>query len=308
MTKKLLVTGGRGFIGRNILTALSQQGLFDEIHATRSPAGRDVPAIPGIIWHETNLLREGSAENLIGRIRPSHLIHAAWVTEHTVFWNSPDNAAWLTASLALADAFERARGERFVGIGTCAEYDWSENRLSEGRTAEAPQTAYGKAKLAFHQALMKRAEAGFYTATTGRVFLLYGPHEKPGRLVPTACQALLSGRPMAFGSGQQWRDFLHVADLGAAIAALSVSELTGAVNLASGEPVRLSALLDRLATLSGRMGVLNIGARRDPADEPPVLFADTARIRSTGWQPRIALEDGLAGTLAWWRAQARSAA
>jgi nucleoside-diphosphate-sugar epimerase len=39
-----------------------------------------------------------------------------------------------------------------------------------------------------------------------------------------------------------------------------------------------------------------------------VLFADTARIRSTGWYPRIALEDGLAGTLAWWRAQARSAA
>ena len=60
-------------------------------------------------------------------------------------------------------------------------------------------------------------------------------------------------------------------------------------------------IIRRIAELSGRSDLFHIGARVRTADEPAILFADTEKIRSTGWRPYITLEEGLAHSLHWWR-------
>jgi UDP-glucose 4-epimerase len=119
--------------------------------------------------------------------------------------------------------------------------------------------------------------------------------------VPTACRAIINGQPEAFGSLFQWRDFLHVTDLARGIVALTRSDLEGAVNIGSGGPARLNFLLDTLEKLSGRSDLFQRGARKDPENDPPILFADVAKLAQTGWLPLVGYEEGLANALNYWR-------
>ena len=305
---RLLVTGARGFIGRAALAALAKQYGGGSIHAVRKINSGHVPHIPGVTWHTQDLLDKGSAERIIEVIQPTHCLHAAWEARPPHFWTSPENEKWLAASIALAEAFVKIGGKRFVSLGSVAEYENSSGRTIENVTLEEPSTLYGNCKLAFHRHLTTLSMEGGVSTAIGRVFYVYGPFENETKLIASACRAIALNEPVAFGPLDLWRDYIHVNDLGRAISMLISSTLEGVVNLASGEPVRQSRLIETLANISHRGDLFHIGGRPAIAHEPPILFADTQKIRSIGWQPEITLEDGLQSTLKWWRAQLRHAA
>ena len=253
MNARVLVTGANGFIGRHVINAYLNSGTKAEIHAVRSPYGHLVSQSSNkCIWHTVDLLDSDAVNSLLFAIKPTHIIHAAWITTHGVYWTSEENKRWLEASIGLLDAFIRFGGRRFVQLGTCAEYDWSEGKLIEGITPEKPITYYGQCKLAFHQALLERIKQNMISAANGRVFFAYGPYENPSRLVPAVCRALIEEKRAVFDCGSLWRDYMHVADLATAIVCLAASNLNGAVNLGTGEPIRLSTMLEQLGKISER--------------------------------------------------------
>lgn len=286
---RVLVTGATGFIGSQTLEPLRELGF--EVIAAGS--------------READLLEPGGAEALVASSRPSHLLHMAWYAEHGRFWDSYENLRWVEASSRLLRAFAQSGGARAVIAGSCAEYDWSgEGRLREGVTPIAPATLYGAAKHSLHVlADAFCARAGIRLAW-GRAFFLYGPGEHPGRLVASLSRALVRGEPARCTSGEQVRDFLHVEEAGRAFAALTASDIDGAVNVGSGRPVAIREIASTLGRLSGRPGLVEHGALPSRPGEPPELVADTRRLREeVGFSSSISLEDGLAGTLDWWRAR-----
>src|SRR5260370_32730258 len=117
---RILLTGARGFVGRQIAKALAARGL--EVHAVSS-TGTD-PSIPAHAWHRVNLMDKPATEAMVSGVRPTHLVHAAWDTTHGAFWTSDANYAWVSASLGLVGAFHAAGGQRLVGVGSSAAYDW----------------------------------------------------------------------------------------------------------------------------------------------------------------------------------------
>ncbi|WP_322513836.1 NAD(P)-dependent oxidoreductase [Rhodopseudomonas palustris] len=300
---RVVVTGARGFIGRHLLARLEATAGVTDIHATHSPGSGALPPTARTTWHGLDLTAPGAAAALIAEVRPTHLIHAAWITAHNDYWESPANLRWLAASCDLLQAFLAGGGQRFVQIGTAAEYDWSCGYMVEGVTPERPSTLYGVAKKSFHDVLHTAAVKAGCSAATGRVFFGYGPFENAGRLIPYACRQLARGEPAAFSSGSAWRDFLYIDDLADAVNALLQSSLQGAVNLSSGDPVRLAEIVTRLGEISGRPELVQLGARPDRAGDPPMLVGDSTRIRSTGWRPAHDLRSGLASTYRWWAAQ-----
>jgi nucleoside-diphosphate-sugar epimerase len=196
--------------------------------------------------------------------------------------------------------------------GTCAEYDWSDTgepcreleRASGAATPERPATFYGAAKHA------TRIVAGAYAGEVGlslawgRVFLLYGPGEDERRLVPQVARALLGGTEVQTSDGTQIRDFMHVDDVARGFVALLGSAVEGPVNVASGEGVEIARVLQLIGDATGRPDLLRLGALPRRAGEPQRLVADSGRLRTeVGFEPRIALEDGIAETVDWWRAQ-----
>jgi nucleoside-diphosphate-sugar epimerase len=298
--KRIVVTGATGFIGRHAVAAFEARGF--EIHAL---SRRGAPAVPeaGAMHHAVDLLDQAATAQVIAAIKPTHLLHLAWDVEPGKYWTSLDNLSWVAASLTLFRAFHDAGGRRAVFAGTCAEYDWAYETLSETATPLAPRTLYGHAKNSLRALIDAAAISGVSTAW-GRIFFLYGRGEPRRRLVSDVFHALLSGQTIETTRGTQQRDFMNAADVGAAFAALADSAVTGAVNIASGRCVAVRDVLALIGEMTGRPDLLAIGARAAAPDDPPRLAADVMRLtREVAFTPRYSLEDGLADTHDWWKSQ-----
>lgn len=293
MSGTVLVTGAGGFVGRQAVAALTARGFT--VHA----AARTPPPDDTVVWHRADLLYGAARVALLDTVRPSHLLHLAWETRHGYFWSAPSNPAWTEATLDLLRRFHDGGGGRAVLAGSCAEYDWSTEALGYGdchetETPRRPATAYGQAKLATFEAASSEARASGLGLAWGRLFLLYGPHEGEARLVPSIIRAMLAGELATLNDPAAVRDFLHVADAGAAFAALLASDVAGPVNIASGKGVTITDV--------ARMIGVDISAG-ESSPSPARLVADVSRLRGeVGFTPRYDLESGLADTVAWWRA------
>lgn len=277
MRERLLLTGARGFVGRALVAPLVTQGF--ELHAVTRGA---VPASDGVHWHQADLLDTSESCALLRGIRPAVLLHAAWYVEHGRFWTAPENTDWVEASEVLARNFAESGGRRFIGIGTGAEYattdtadaaPWPETRRL------APETPYGIAKADLAARLARLAERRGLSVAWARLFHLFGEGEHPDRLVPSVARALLAGREARCASGLPVRDFASTRHIGRALAALAASDVTGAVNVASGEGRRIADLVRELGVLAGRPDLIRLGALPDRPGEVPVMVADTTRLR-----------------------------
>jgi nucleoside-diphosphate-sugar epimerase len=300
MAKRVLVTGLNGFIGRHARAPLEARG-FDVIGVGRGEPPEDVRG--KIAWRHADLLLPGAAKALIDSVRPTHLLHFAWYAEHQKYWRSPQNTAWVRATLELVQAFHDAQGARCVLAGSCAEYDWRHELLSEYATPRIPHTPFGRSKNALFEALDAYAEVSGLSYAWGRIFFVYGPAEHPGRLVAHVIRKLLRGERAATSPGTQRRDFTHVEDIAAAFAALLDSAVAGPINIASGEARPVRDIIELAGELAGRPELLDIGALPLPPTEPACLAADVRRMREElGYQPRIGLREGLARVIDSYRA------
>jgi nucleoside-diphosphate-sugar epimerase len=297
--RRVLVTGASGFIGRHTLQPLLDRGF--EVHAITSRAPPDSTA--GVVWHTTDLLSGPGPKDLLARVQPTDLLHLAWYAQHGFVWNSPENLRWVAATLRLVQQFAENGGHRALLAGTCAEYRWGDSgRCVEGVTPLEPATLYGTCKDATHRVLEAAAEQLGIGLAWGRIFLLYGPDEAPGRLVAAVARALLAGERAQTSPGSQVRDFLHVADVAGAFVALIDSDVRGAVNIASGEGRTLREVIEAIGAAAGRPELLDVGALPARPGDPDELVADVARLREeVGFVPVIGLTEGIERTVAWWR-------
>ena len=284
--RRVLVTGATGFIGRHCLAGLQARGY--EIHATTSSA---VPAQNGVHWHQLDLLDHARTTTLLAKLQPDSLLHLAWYAKHGLFWQAFENVDWVRASLSLLRAFIAHGGRRMVCAGSCAEYDWSNGICSEDTTPLRPQGLYGVAKNALHSIAAAAARRSAISFAWGRIFYLYGEGEQDARLVPLIINAQLRGERITLTGGSLQRDYLHVADVAAALVALLDSRVEGAVNIGSEHAVTIRAIADRLTARLGRPELVEFAARDGNGTEIPLVVADTKRL--TGelhWKPAIGLD------------------
>ncbi len=303
MSRRVLVTGARGFIGRHLLALLAARG--DDVHAVATTPASHASA-EAVTWHVADLLSQGTATRLLGDVRPECLVHLAWYTEHGSYWEASTNLSWVGATLELLRGFADGGGERAVCAGTCAEYAWTQSPCVEGTTPLEPTTLYGLAKDATRRVAGGLAERIPFELAWGRPFLLYGPGEDERRLIAYVARALLEGRPADVGDGALVRDFLHVEDVAGAFAAILDSDVCGPVNVASGVGVTLRDAIELVAQAAGTPELVRFGSVPARPGDPRELVGSVARLREgTQFVPRIPLESGIAATVDWWRSQLR---
>lgn len=271
----VLVTGAGGFIGRAVVAALR---------------AREHEVLP---WTRADVdLRDAATvREKLRAARPSHAIHLAWDTRPGQYLSAPDNLELLSAGLVLFRELAAIGCRRVVGVGTCFEYDTSFAETDELTTPCRPATLYGAAKLSLGLTGQRFAENAGVSFAWARYNYLYGPHEKPERLVPAAIRAFLADAELPLSSGEQVRDFMHVADCADATAAILESDVVGPINVGGGAPVSIRHLVETIRALVGRGRPL-FGAR--PSNEPARFVPRLDRLfDEVGWRPSIPLEAGL---------------
>jgi nucleoside-diphosphate-sugar epimerase len=306
--KRVLVSGANGFIGRWSVPALLRSGY--EVHAVVS--GRSSRGVPeqlrGAKIHIADLLDAARVDALLSEVKATHLLHFAWIATPGMYWDSPDNFRWVSASERLLRTFRVHGGRRVMMAGSCAEYDWSRVGVCDEKdsplanASAAPPSPYAECKIALQKILADFGRQEHLSTAWGRIFFQFGPYEHPDRLVPSVIRNLLLNREAPSSHGNQIRSFLHAADVGEAFAAVLDSDLEGPVNIGSDERITLKDLLTRIAGQIGRADLLRLGARPAPPREPPLLVPEIRRLRDeAGWRPRFTLDQGLSDTVAWWR-------
>jgi nucleoside-diphosphate-sugar epimerase len=310
----VVVSGAGGFIGRWSVPRLIAGGF--EVHAVAARApGSGLPAqLSGAEIHYADLLRKESVDALIQEVRPSHLLHFAWIATPGAYWASPENRRWLAASQHLLQAFAANGGLRAVMAGSCAEYDWSRVGVCHERSSPladdggAATTPYAECKIAMQRTLADFGSVRHLSTAWGRIFFQFGPDENPDRLVASVIMNLLSGREALCTHGRQIRSFLHVADVGSAFAALLEGVTEGPVNIGSPDRISVAGLLEEIALQIGRPELVRLGVRSAPPSEPLLLVPDVQRLYSeVGWRPQFGLSDAIADTISWWRQKTGSA-
>lgn len=302
---RVLVTGASGFLGRFIPGMLSARG--HEVHL----AGRNIDSAEWPIplslrcaRHSVDLCADGTARTLLAEVRPTHLLHMAWYAEPGLFWNSAKNLDWVSASAQLFRAFVEEGGQRFVGVGTCAEYDWSHHTLSPDRTPLNPSTSYGSAKARLYQLLSRASHDAGISFAWGRVFFPFGPWEHPARLLPQIIQGILHGNEVDLSEGTQVRDFIYSEDAARIFVDLLDKPFEGPINVASGSGMSIRAFAETVARHLGHAELLRFGRKPAGNDYSPYMVADVSNLRrEVDTSCPIGIEEGLARTIAWWRLQ-----
>jgi UDP-glucose 4-epimerase len=298
---RVLVTGANGFVGRHVISALSDRTF--EIHAVSRHV--QVSLDTHVKWHQADIFEQSQVSLLMKEIRPTHLIHLAWEATPGQYWNSVNNFHWVEATLCLTRHFRANGGQRMIAVGTCAEYEWLEGYLNEQSSSLVYNSPYAACKNYVRTILQDYSEQTGLSFVWGRLFFLYGPYEAPTRLVPSIIQSLLKHQEAKCSNATHKRDFLYVVDAANALVTLLVSEITGAVNIASGEAIEVKRIIQIIADKLNGRELIQWGTIHSHILEPPLVQGTVERLNEIGWYPRMDIESGLEQTIRWWREEMR---
>jgi nucleoside-diphosphate-sugar epimerase len=295
---RVLLTGAGGFIGAHVARALLARGA--EVHAVvrdRSRAPRLASIAERLTTHEADIIDATATARVVEASKPDVAIHAAWYAVPGKYLDAPENLAHVAASLDLATRLVDAGCKRFVGVGTCFEYDTSVGTPLRESSPTLPRFLYATCKLALHDVLRAYAPIAKTSFAWCRLFYQYGPMEARERLVPHVIDRLLGGGIAETSGGAQVRDFLHVADVAGAISAVALSDVEGAVNIGSGVPVTVREIVATVARLCDATDRVRFGAMPYRPNDPMFVCADVEKLRGTGFTPKFDLESGLEDTV-----------
>lgn len=316
--KRVLITGGAGFIGSHVADLFLARGHRVAIIDNLSTGRREnVPS--DAEFHQLDIA-EPDARKLVREGGFDVICHLAAQIDVRKSVDDPafDAAVNIGGSLNLLEGVRASsRHTRFVfsSTGGAIYGDFVDIPTIEG-FAKDPESPYGIAKLSVEHYM------GYYSRVHGldtialRYANVYGPRQDPhgeAGVVAIFCNRLLSGTPLTvFGAGTQTRDYVYAGDVAAANFAAAFVDLpamaqldTRAFNIGTGTETSVLQLAEHLRDVSG----ISVEIQHAPArpGEQQRSCVNTAKARGTlGWAPRTGLTDGLRDTFEFFKAKATS--
>lgn len=304
MTRRILITGGAGFIGSHLADALVAGGhavaILDNFRTGRRGYLPEVATL-----YEADITDPAAVRHAIQEFRPEVISHHAGQINVRESVASPltDAAINILGSLMLLEACAGSTVEHLLFASTGGALYGDEVPRPTPETAPAtPQSPYGIAKLTVEEYLRVLGPLQQLAVTVFRYANVYGPRqivEGEAGVIAIFCERLRAGQvPTIYGDGEQTRDYIHVQDIVSANLAAIEERITGTFNLGTSVGTSLNqatALLLRAA--NSQVEVEYRGARAGEIRNS-VLDATQASA-ALGWSAKIPLEAGLADTWSW---------
>jgi UDP-glucose 4-epimerase len=304
----MLVTGGAGFIGSHIVTALLERGetvrVLDDLSSGKMSnlAGLEIDLQLGDI-RDPDAVKK-AFQNV------SHVFHHAAMISVPASMDDPMGCyqANLIGSINIFQQAAKSGVERIVCASSCAVYGDGHGALNES-TPPHPLSPYADSKLAMENAGRLYTQTFGVPVTSLRYFNVYGPRQDPNSpyaaAIPIFINAMLAGEaPTIDGDGGQTRNFVYVEDVVRAnlTAAAAAVETSGDVyNIGGHGSISILELVSAIRDLLPESPAWEFG----PPRKGDILHsaADIRHAESAlGYRPLIALEDGLKDTVQWFMA------
>ncbi|MVO18623.1 NAD-dependent epimerase/dehydratase family protein [Parasedimentitalea huanghaiensis] len=266
---RILITGATGFVGLPVAQKLAAAG-HDLTCIVRPGTENRLHGLNTHVLHCDDVfsqLPEWWASTLA---EFDTFVHLAWYAEPGKYLTSSRNLDCLAGTLSMAKGAAISKLSRFVGVGTCFEYDLTAAELSVD-TPLAPTTPYAAAKVAAFTMLKSWFATTNVEFLWARLFYLYGAREDDRRLVPYLHSQLSKGQTAELSSGTAVRDYLNVEVAADLLVEDITSQRVGATNICGGKGVTIRALAEEIADQYGRRDLLKFGARPDNLTDPPIV-------------------------------------
>ena len=305
--KRVVVTGGTGFVGANLVRYLLDSG--HELHLIVRPqhaTWRLEGIRERVHIHVLDLLDPAQLEDFFRELNPHWIFHLAVYGAYSSQRDLGQMIATnITATSNLLHACLNVGFESFVNTGSSSEYGIKQHAVDESECLD-PNSYYACTKATATHLCRHLARERDADITTLRLYSAYGPYEETTRLIPTLALAALSGQLPPLVAPQTARDFVYVEDVCKAyvLAASRPQAERGAIyNVGSGVQVTLEEAVGQVREI-GQIDVEpEWGSMPNRQWDAQTWVADATKIKSAlGWQSECDFAEGFRRTLAWFAA------
>lgn len=269
MRLRVFLTGCSGSVGKLLVELLLARG-----HEVRSSRFSGTCQIDNSLHSCEKIdLVNGDTRSIFKEFQPEILVHTAWITKPSNYWNSEENLLWANQSKYLIKNFETFGGKYAVVMGSCAEYSWNTTEPLSEISTERPTSKYGEAKLN----LLNWLREGTLPYLWTRTFFQYGLSDSSGRLIPSVTRSLLMKEEFIVRGRSDVRDFVLDSDVAKVLDKLIEIRATGVVNVGTGTGVTIEELVEIAIGLIGDRGRV---VYEDSSTRASKVIADTTKLNS----------------------------
>lgn len=291
---RVVVTGATGFVGQHLCRKLAALGATT-YGLSRSAAARTVPA--GVTPITADITRQDEVIAALRQVCPSHVLHLAAVGATEPFLPVEQaNSVNVTGTINVLEASQSIGIQRFLHVGTAYEHSATSSQI---------HNPYVASKIAAWSFWRNFIEEHSLDAVAVRLYYVYGPQQARG-LIPAAIQAAQRHERFDLTPGEQWRDFVYVADVvDALITALTAPNVCGQTyDIGTGVGLQVKTAVRRIFEIMESRGQYALGALPyRPNEEMELIASPAAAHRDLNWRARVPFEEGIITTIKAYRGQ-----
>jgi len=303
--KRVLVTGGGGFLGANLIRELiKKQAKVSLLVKKSTKPWRLKQVIDDIKVYSVDLTNKNKVKDVVRKIKPQVIFHLAaygsYPAQKKLNQMIKTN---IQGTVNLLEATNKINYQSFVNTGTSSEYGYKKKPMKETDILE-PTFDYAVTKASATLICQAHAKQFNKPIVTLRPFSIYGDWEEPGRFMPTIITNCLKKKTIKLVPGKQARDFLYVKDMVRAylLAGMGKNILGEVINVGSSKQSLIFKVAEKIIKLVGNKVKVKVGAYKPRTWDTCLWVTDRTKAKKLlNWEPKYSLEDGLKKSIEWYR-------
>lgn len=303
MKYPILITGAAGFVGSNLVRYFVSQGVKIHIIIKKnSNLWRLKGVMNKIHVHYSDLNNKTNIKRIIKKIKPKTIFHLAT----NGAYSDQNNLIKIKESIFdstfnLINECKKYKFNIFVNTGSSSEYGFKKKKMKESDVL-VPNSYYSAFKSSVSLYCQFESINSNIQIITVRPFHVYGPFERPTRLIPVLIKKMLSNKKISLVSPKISRDLIHIDDLiRFYIKIANKKNLIGEIfNLGSGKKYTIKDIYNSLKKLTGYKKKNLWNSMKNRSWDQTIWYSDMSYVRrKIKWKPKINLKNGLLKTVEW---------